>query len=271
MQEYVCYQCKSIFKRFQSQIRNPNRCFCSRHCSSKWNGLNQNPNKGKLWSSDKKDAHAQLVKSSMTEEAKWKSGSANRDKKFSEERIFKMHAHRSFESYSRPHTKESKELIGSKSRIRLLNPDYALAFRQTMEERGHWIPLSEKTIFENYWKQCQWIARMFDIIPNDNMHLGVYCSFSNSKGAVRDHKFSIKTGFDLKVFPEILRHPANCAIITHSDNIKKRFTIKDSLILDELFDLIETETYPFWAEQHIAVNRIRQYKQGIRHDLLVHV
>ena len=45
---------------------------------------------------------------------------------------------------------------------------------------------------------------------------------------VRDHIFGRKNGFVLGVFPEIIRHPANCQIITHSDNIKKSLKNGDS-------------------------------------------
>ena len=79
-------------------------------------------------------------------------------------------------------------------------------------------------------------------------------------------KKCFKNGFVLGVFPEIIRHPANCQIITHSDNIKKSLKNDDSDIqLVELFDRISNWGKVYF-EQLLCVELIEQYNNGKRYD-----
>lgn len=55
---------------------------------------------------------------------------------------------------------------------------------------------------------------------------------NNPNGINRDHIYSIKDGFYNNVDPNIISHPANCQLITHNDNIKKKS--KSNITLDEL-------------------------------------
>ena len=59
----------------------------------------------------------------------------------------------------------------------------------------------------------------------------------NPNGVSRDHKVSIKYGFENKIDPEIISHPANCELILQKENSKKNS--KNSLTLQELLDRIE--------------------------------
>lgn len=43
----------------------------------------------------------------------------------------------------------------------------------------------------------------------------------NLNGVSRDHKLSIREGFDLGVDPKIISHPANCQLMSHNDNVSK--------------------------------------------------
>ena len=49
---------------------------------------------------------------------------------------------------------------------------------------------------------------------------------------------SIKTGFDLGINPEIIKHPANCKIMLHKQNQSKRE--KSSITIEELLERIRT-------------------------------
>ena len=95
---------------------------------------------------------------------------------------------------------------------------------------------------------------------------GVFNCRNNSKGVVRDHAYSRKSGFENKVFPEILRHPCNCRIITHSDNTKKRkarYVDADSITLQSLFnEIIKYEGK--WDEQQKCLSLINDYFSGKR-------
>ena len=76
----------------------------------------------------------------------------------------------------------------------------------------------------------------------------------------------IKSSFG--VFPQILRHPANCQILTAKDNIKKkngRYIDADHLTIDELFDRIESYAGN-WIEQELCIALISEYKSGQRYE-----
>jgi len=195
-------------------------------------------------------------------------GKANRGKKFSKERINKMHGHRSKESYSRVKTKEEKKLIGEKSKAKF-TIEFKNKIRIIKEKNGTIIKLEDKNDFNLYHKFSQWICGMFDIVNNEIEikllnEFGVFNIKNNRNGVVRDHKFSIKSGFDCKVFPELLRHPVNCQVMTHSKNSKKS-CFNDSLSLEELFNKIINYNRQ-WDEQNICLHLINMFNNGKRYN-----
>ncbi|GAG15411.1 unnamed protein product, partial [marine sediment metagenome] len=115
--------------------------------------------------------------------------------------------------------------------------------------------------------------KMWNLVEDINQldilkELGIFNAKTNSKGVVRDHIFSRNSGFILKVFPEILRHPCNCQILTHSANVKKKSSNNKYVDLDQisLFDLfLEIKNYEeIWFEQDITIKKIEEYKKGKR-------
>ena len=66
----------------------------------------------------------------------------------------------------------------------------------------------------------------------------------NTLGVSRDHLISTNYGFINNIDPKIMSHPANCKIITQSDNSRKHK--KCSITLDELMIRIEefNKKYP---------------------------
>lgn len=60
---------------------------------------------------------------------------------------------------------------------------------------------------------------------------------NNLNGVSRDHMLSVKEGFDLGIDPEIIKHPANCNLILHRQNQKKRE--KSSITIEELLERIK--------------------------------
>jgi hypothetical protein len=60
---------------------------------------------------------------------------------------------------------------------------------------------------------------------------------NNLGGVSRDHMISVRWGFDHGILPILLRHPANCKLLVHSDNISKHK--KCSLTVEELLDRID--------------------------------
>ena len=229
-------------------------------------GLNQkgsnNPNYGNNWSDEEKQSQSDLIKSKVDNEYRKKAGSANKGVKFTKERINLMHGHRDSDSYSRPHTEKSKEKIGVKSKAKFTDA-YKKRVRKTLVKNGKAVPDSNKDDFEIYKAHAEWTHRMWNLVDDTTLleSNGIFNSFTNINGCVRDHKVSRFTGFNAGVFPEILRHPENCQLITHSDNSSKRE--KSSLSINDLFRNIKSYNKP-WKEQDFVIELITRYKQGER-------
>jgi hypothetical protein len=170
------------------------------------------------------------------------------------------------------HTEKSKKEIGKKSSEKFTE-EYNNKIRKIMEDSGIWIKLNEINDYKLYQKFSNWIEKMFDRIETSvELQLlkdyGVFNSKKNSKGVVRDHKYSRKSGFDKGVFPELLRHPMNCEIMLHSKNIskkQKRYIDDDSQTLDDLFELIINYKGK-WKEQNLCLQLIEKYKNGERYN-----
>ena len=60
---------------------------------------------------------------------------------------------------------------------------------------------------------------------------------NNLDGVSKDHMLSVKWGFDNNISPEILKHPANCKLMLHSDNNKKK--TNNSITYEELLNRIK--------------------------------
>lgn len=59
---------------------------------------------------------------------------------------------------------------------------------------------------------------------------------SNLNGISKDHLLSISEGSKLNISPKIMKHPANCRLIRHNDNISKGS--KSTITLEELIKRI---------------------------------
>lgn len=58
----------------------------------------------------------------------------------------------------------------------------------------------------------------------------------NLGGVSRDHIMSVKWGFENKIDPKYIRHPANCQLLIHNDNVSKGK--KESITVDILLERI---------------------------------
>ena len=102
---------------------------------------------------------------------------------------------------------------------------------------GTYDKLSEKDL---YYKNAQF---KFGMLTYKNIkgyelieQYGIYNALTNKNGVSRDHMLSINYGWNHNIPPEIISHPANCEIMTQSDNSKKSF--KSSITLEELKERI---------------------------------
>jgi hypothetical protein len=60
---------------------------------------------------------------------------------------------------------------------------------------------------------------------------------NNLNGVSKDHMYSVRDGFINNVDPEIIRHPANCKLLLHSENNKKNYN--SSITIEELKERIK--------------------------------
>ena len=66
---------------------------------------------------------------------------------------------------------------------------------------------------------------------------GSRSGIKNTNGISRDHLYSVSDGFKNNIDPKLLSHPANCQLIPHKLNQRKR--AKSSITLDELLQKIK--------------------------------
>jgi len=60
---------------------------------------------------------------------------------------------------------------------------------------------------------------------------------NNLNGVSKDHMYSVRDGFINNIDPEIIRHPANCKLLLHSENNKKNYN--SSITIEELKERIK--------------------------------
>lgn len=310
----TCTFCGGEFERYASVVKNKKTVFCDKNCKAKYQKtlvgeLNpqhgregksgkDNPNYGNKWTDEQKEvARERSISQFQTKTPSYTSGASksnqkknsngqkmskdewlerNRNRTWTEEgkRAIGEAARKRFTGISKPPmTEEQKKKIGIKSSEKFTD-EFKAKYRKTMEDRGYWIPLAEKDPYRIYFKECEWIDKMFNldyILGTEllNEH-GVFNMKTNTKGVVRDHRFGRKTGYTLKVFPELLRHPANCRIITHADNVSKAQKGKSKstdceITLEELFAAIKSFSGE-WKEHDKCLQLIKLYEQGNRYE-----
>jgi hypothetical protein len=248
---------------------------CSRKCQGEYFKTSMigenNPNFGKKWPDERRKAFSVKTLARSNEISKrvtedWKENDKRRQKASEV-------AKRTIGLYRREPgftvSEETKILIGKKSSEKFTF-EFKKSFRKTMEDNEHWIPLHLKTDKELYYKESSWVSGMFDLVDDEKNLLkenGVFNNTLNTKGVVRDHIMGRIYGFRNGIFPELLRHPANCRIILHSENVSKgqkgKGRADTDISIEELFDLIINYKKE-WFEQDKCVFLIEEYKNGKR-------
>jgi hypothetical protein len=272
MNKYLCTYCGCEFYRYKSTVSKTGMVFCCKEHyykylkeSDMFRG-DKNPNYGNRWSPELRKKFSNYRLSLVTDEFRKQSGSYRKGYKYSEEEKEKYFRHKNHNRHRKPHTEESKKIIGIKSKEKFSKHGYKENIRKIMVEKGYWIDKNLKNDYDIYVELSNWIENMFDRCKDEEKVLlekrGIFNS-TNTKGVVRDHKYSRISGYTNCVFPEILRHPCNCEIILHAENISKRFSNGNSLELEQLFDLILSYS-GIWKEQSLVIKMIEMYKNGER-------
>jgi hypothetical protein len=267
---YICSICgieKTTYRSNKIGVSPPK--YCSRKCKGVAHSINfvgsNNPNFANKWNDEQKAKQSFLVKATVNDEYRYKSGSANRGKQLPKDVVEKMHKNRTKESYSHPHSHELKKIIGQKSKDKWTD-EYKIKFRQKMEDLGYWIPINEKSEYEIYHTRSNWIGSMVDFFTEEeitSLNSYGFFSFKNRHGYVRDHIVPRLVGYEFNVIPEILRHPANLQFISNRNNIQKGYTDrkltqeKKIKIIIDLFDKILNYNKE-WIEQDICVKFITE-------------
>jgi hypothetical protein len=283
-----CSICSKDYERFPSQASSK---FCSNKCkgifqsglkvsdetrrkiSEKTQGKN-NGNYGKKWNEHQKKSLSEKVKSAYENnpDYRYAVGKANRGKKFDEDKIERMHSKRLSESYSHPHTEETKAKLGAQSKERFNDTKYKENIikksLETKERLGQITKRENKSDWQYYWIEADWIKnqQIWHLDENGQeilQEFGIFNSSKNRNGVVRDHIVSRKFGFLHKIFPEILRHPANFQILTMRDNSKKTHIQNEESEIEKLFMNIIDFKHE-WVEQDLCVSLIEKYKIGER-------
>jgi hypothetical protein len=234
-----------------------------------------NPNFGKKWSIEKKKQLSEYTKSRVDDSFRKNCSKGMKGKKVSEETKNKRKITNSFKllnGYVKPKMSETtKQKIGKKSSLKFTEK-YKQKIRIINETKGVWIPLDKKDDYKFYREISNWVGKVIteNTIGVEKLQNGQFYNKNEKDDSkvsyVRDHIFGRKNGFQMGVFPEIIRHPVNCQIISHSENIKKSYKKNDSEIeLNELFvRIIEWELEYF--EQSLCVELITDYNNGERYD-----
>ena len=232
-----------------------------------------NPNYGNKWPNELKEKVSKIIKSRVDENYRLNCSKGMKGKKVSEESKLKRKKTNDLKrlnGYIKPEmSEETKQKIGYKSSLKFTD-EYKQKMRVINEERGVWIPLNKKNEYRFYRDMSNWFGQVINenTIGVDKLKIGkLYDKNNRNKNSyVRDHIFGRKNGFVLEVFPEIIRHPANCQIITHSDNIKKSLKNDDSDIkLLDLFNRIINWNGDYF-EQSLCEKLIDDYNNGLRYD-----
>ena len=277
MIERTCDNCGKTILAYKSTIRkNAKYHYCSTLCKYEHQTITMlgknNPNYNNRWSDNQKQKQSLKIKDNYDKDPTLRyrcspkgTKKPNLSKKLKE--YYKTH---DANMKGKHHSKKTKLIIGKKSKAKFTK-EYKELQRKQYEQKGIWIPLNQKSDYMIYYKESNWIQRMFDIITDSNQQkllkeFGIFNSYSNTKGVVRDHMYSRLSGFKNGVFPQILRHPCNCQIILHASNVAKkqnRYIDDDSQTLEELFTKI-LQYDKIWIEQDICKKLIQDYLAGKR-------
>jgi hypothetical protein len=107
-----------------------------------------------------------------------------------------------------------------------------------------------RSAFRNYKADCEFKFNLADF-PNeyDFSIIDTYGWYkptnrgNNLGGVSRDHKISVRYGFDNNIASGIISHPANCQLMRQQDNSVKYTNC--SMTLDELIEKIS-----YWEERY---------------------
>jgi hypothetical protein len=279
----ICSNCSKKYNvKSRTQQLNKNH-FCCKLCRSVWQSINfkgkNNSNFGHRWSKELREKRAIMTKQQFIDNPQLRIdvGNAHRGIKRTKESIEKQIKTAKINNTNNPgrynHSEEDKIIIGIKSAEKFKNPEYRDKLPSIIEKtlrtrtkNGNCVPYEQMNEFKIYRKEANWVDNMIKYFNEQQKiqfkKIGFFKPKINNIGLVRDHKLTRKTGFILKIFPEILRHPTNCQLILNTENSSKGGR-KDDITADKLFEDIINFSKE-WKEQEKCIFLIKEYKTGKR-------
>lgn len=256
----TCVVCAKTYTTYKNTQRT-----CSKQCM----GINQqgsnNPNAGNTWSIAQRKhlSSVQKAKSKELSERTKQHWKDNYKRKEAARQIMSITIKTLYktnpEIWSRKASDKTKLLISVASAGKFTDT-FKAQQKSRMIALGFWRAPEQIPAYTKYFKEAEWIARMWDLHNTDILiKYGIFNAKTNPGGCVRDHMYGRRQGFIDGVPPILLRHPANCQILLHSDNIKKAKGHDCTMSLQEL--LVKIEEYKNeWKEHHMCIQIINQYK-----------
>jgi hypothetical protein len=110
-----------------------------------------------------------------------------------------------------------------------------------------WTTFTEKNkeAFELYRQKCSFDFKVEDYPEKFDLSLiqkyGWYSPSNkrnNLNGISKDHKISVREGFEKNIDSSIIKHPANCKLLTHKENQQKYKN--SSITIEELMEKINS-------------------------------
>jgi hypothetical protein len=173
------------------------------------------------------------------------------------------------QGYTRTYSEEGRKGIGEAS-AKKFTEEYKKKVRTHFENTGRWTKTEETDDYTLYRRLANWKNQPITehTVGIEKLKISpLYSKDHKDKNAlVRDHMFSRRQGFKEKVFPEILRHPANCQLISQLDNFNKGKKTQDSCMsLEDLIHRIEKWKLEY-KEQTLVLEKIEAHKKGKRYE-----
>jgi hypothetical protein len=149
-------------------------------------------------------------------------------------RIDRKHIKKSIKEYE-----EKRKAL--KDSIKGLHTYLSYQIQEALEEQELLLtPIFEGTIHQYRYK-ARFILTNEELIRVKGYDLlsskGLYNRENNILGVVKDHRLSIKFGFENSIDPKVIGHPANCEFLYYSQNASKGSN--SSITLEELLELIK--------------------------------
>lgn len=274
MVSVLCNYCNSNVNKYPCHVKPGKKNFCNVKCKNEWQKEfligSSNPNFGNNWTNDKKESQSILIKTKVDKDYRLKCAAGMSGKKVSEETKEKRKKTiLSNGGYKTNHSKETREKIGIKSKEKFTE-EFKKTRYNKMVSLGYWFAKDKIEDYKFYAKLSNWDSDIFkfNLLGFKKLEIfGLWHHVHNKKGVVRDHRFSRKSGFLQNVFPELIKHPVNCELITHADNIRKQQSktiCSDSISLEHLFTLIENYNHYYEYNDRCKL-LINMYRSGNRY------